>query len=105
MEKEQYEEVKRRLEEVTKRLRHEKMSAEERERLEREGNQLARAVMSPWLPFGWGYRIVMVVIAAVGFLGLIEGQYSLILLWLVLPFFSPRIVGECLNAVTGFRGK
>ncbi len=103
MERQEYEEAKKRLEEVTRKLRREPLSPEERERLEKEGNQLARAVMSPWIPFGWGYRVAMLVIVAIGLWGLSEEQYLLMLVWLALPFFSPRVVGELLNAVTGFK--
>jgi len=103
MDREQYENAKRRLEEVTRRLRNEQMSAVERDRLEREGAQLAKAVMSPWIPFGWGYRIVMILIAAIGFWGLMEERYSFVLIWLVLLIFSPRIVGEIVSVLTGFK--
>ena len=102
MEKQQYEEAKTRLEEVTRILRHEKISPEERERLEKEGKELAKVVMSPWIPFGWGYRMMMIVIAAIGFWGLMQEEYLFVLLWLLLPLFSPRVVGKCLNAIIGF---
>ena len=103
MEKEQYEAAKVRLEEVTMKLKYEKISPEERERLEREGKELAIVVMSPWFPFDWRYRIIMIVIAAIGFWGLIQGQYFFCLVWLLLPLFSPRIVGKFLGVITGFK--
>ena len=103
MDKELYEAAKARLEEITIRLKYEKISPEERERLERDGKELAIVVMSPWVPFDWRYRIVMIVIAAIGFWGLIQGQYLFMLVWLLLPLFSPRIVGKFLGLVTGFK--
>ena len=103
MDREQYEEAQRRLAEVTRILKHEKISEEERARLEREGNRLARAVMSPWLPFGRGLRILMIAVAAIGLWGLSQGQHLFVLVWMLLPLFSPRIVGMCLNAITGFK--
>jgi hypothetical protein len=102
MDKQQYEEAKTRLEEVTRILKHEKISPEERNRLEREGKELAKIVMSPWIPFSWGHRLIMIAIAAIGLWGLMEGQYLLVLLWLLLPLFSPRVVGKCISAVTGY---
>ena len=72
---------------------------EERERLEREGKGLARVVMSPWIPFSWSYRMMMVSIGAIGFWGLAENQYLLILVWLLLPLFSPRIIGKLIVAI------
>lgn len=102
MDREQYEEAKRRLGEITSRLKYEQISAEERDRLEKEGARLARVMMSPWIPFSWGHRIGMMVIVAIGFWGLTQGQSFLALIWLALPLFSPRIVGEFLNLLTGF---
>jgi hypothetical protein len=75
MDRAQYEATKARLEEVTRVLRFEKISPEERVRLEREGKELARIIISPWFPFGWGYRIVMLFFTAVGFWGLAEENY------------------------------
>ncbi len=103
MDKAQYEEAQKRLEEVTRILKTEKLSPGERERLEREGKELARAVMSPWLPFSWNYRIMMAVIAAIGFWGLAEGVYLLVLVWLLLPIFSPRIIGRLIVRVSGLK--
>ncbi len=105
MDKQHYEEAKIRLEEVARILRYEKISQEERERLEKEGRELARVLMTPWIPFAWGYRIVMLGIAFIGFWGLAKGSSYYALLWLPLPLFSPRIVGKFLSAITGFREK
>jgi hypothetical protein len=103
MDRVQYEEAQRRLEEVTRILKNEKLSPDERERLEREGKELARAVMSPWLPFSWNYRVMMLVIAAIGFWGLAEGVYLLVLVWLLLPIFSPRIIGRLIVRISGLK--
>ncbi len=103
MEREEYERAKKRLEEVTRILKYENISPPERGRLEKEGRELAKVMMSPWLPFDWGYRIIMIFITAVGFWGLTQGMYFLMLLWLLLPIFSPRIIGKFLSAITGFQ--
>ncbi len=103
MDKEQYEAAKVRLEEVTMILKYEKISPEERERLEKEGKELATVVMNPWFPFDWRYRIVMIAMIAIGFWGLIQGPYLFMLVWLLLPLFSPRIVGKFLGILTGFQ--
>jgi hypothetical protein len=105
MDKEQYEEAKMRLEKVTGMLRHENISPQERDSLEREGKELARVVISPWLPFDWKYRIVIIAIAAIGFWGLIQGQYVFMLVWLLLPLFSPRIIGEFLMFIAGLKDR
>lgn len=103
MDKKEYEEVKNRLEEVTRRLKEDPLTEEERRRLESEGRELARAVMSPWLPFSWRHRVIMFLIASIGVWGLLEGHYYLMLIWLTLFVFSPRLVGKCLYAVGGLR--
>jgi hypothetical protein len=103
MDRAQYDEAQKRLEEVTRILKNEKLGPEERERLEKEGKELARVVMSPWLPFNWSYRMMMVAIGAIGFYGLVEGQYLLLLIWLLLPLFSPRIIGRCIVAIAGLK--
>jgi hypothetical protein len=103
MDRAQYDEAQKRLEEVTRILKNEKLGPEERERLEREGKELARVVMSPWLPFNWSYRMMMVAIGAIGFYGLAEGQYFLVLIWLLLPLFSPRIIGKFILAIAGIK--
>jgi len=105
MDRERYEEAKTRLEKVTGMLRHGNISPEERDRLEREGKELARVVMSPWLPFDWKYRIVMIAIAAIGFWGLIQAQYFFMLVWLLLPLFSPRILGEFFMLIAGLKDR
>jgi hypothetical protein len=101
MDREQYEGAKKRLEEVTRRLKYESISPQEREALEKEGRGLLAVVMSPWIPVSFGYRILMLVVVGIGFWGLIEGQYLYLLAWLLLPLFSPRIIGKCLSASAG----
>jgi hypothetical protein len=105
MDRERYEEAKTRLEKVTGMLRHGNISPEERDTLEREGKELARVVISPWLPFDWKYRIVMIAFAAIGFLGSFQGQYLFMLVWLLLPLFSPRIVGDFLMFIAGLKDR
>ncbi len=97
----EYKEATVRLEEVTRRLRHDTLSQEERERLEREGKELARIIVSLWIPFNWGYRIVMAILAGIGLLGIVEENYLLLLSWLLLPLFSPRVVGKLVGAISG----
>ena len=103
MNREQYEEATARLEKVTGKLRYETLSQEERERLEREGKELARIIVSPWIPFGWGYRMIMAILAGIGLLGIVEENYLFLLAWLLLPLFSPRVVGKVVGAISGFK--
>lgn len=55
--------------------------------------------ISTWLPVGWTRRLIMLAIVAVGLQQAWVGNYRVLLFWLLLPFFSPRIVGECAYAL------
>ena len=103
MDREQFEGAKKRLEEVTRRLKYDPISPQEREQLEREGRGLMEMIMSPWIPVSFGYRVLMLVIVAIGFWGLIEGKVLYLLIWLLLPLFSPRVIGKLLAASAGLR--
>ncbi len=103
MTREEYKEATVRLEEVTRRLRYDNLGQEERERLEREGKELARIIVSPWIPFNWGYRIIMALLVGIGLLGIVESNYLLLLSWLLLPIFSPHAVGKLVGAISGFK--
>lgn len=57
--------------------------------------QMAGYLLSPWLPHGATRKILMIIIALVGLVGGgVYGQKLFFLLLLILPFFSPRIIGE-----------
>lgn len=71
--------------------------------------QLAGALLSTWLPFGWGRRSIMIVLFLVGVYGLVEGNGYFLIAWLFLLSFSPRTVGELTFAfgrfMAGFYGR
>jgi hypothetical protein len=55
--------------------------------------------MSPWLPVGISRKLIMLAIVALGIQQAIwQENYEPFLWWLLLPFFSPRIVGEAAHA-------
>lgn len=57
--------------------------------------QMTGYLLSSWLPRDTKRKVMMLVIALVTLIGgLIYGQKLFFLLLLILPFFSPRIVGE-----------
>lgn len=62
---------------------------------------LTGLIMSKWLPYGIVRRIIMLVVFLLGLYGAIKINVLFILLWLLLPFFSPRIAAM----VTVFFGK
>jgi hypothetical protein len=81
--------------EVIKRILENKDLADETEKV-RPGikAQMAGYLMSPWLPHGTTRKIIMVVIVLIALVGVVYSCKLFILLLLILPFFSPRIVGE-----------
>lgn len=94
MNRETYVEAKRQSEEIAKLLKEENLTAEEKEKFETLQAQLAGALLSHLLPFGWARRLIMVVLFFVGVYGLAIGNNYFLLAWLLLLCFSPRIVGE-----------
>lgn len=57
-------------------------------------SEIAGHLMRPWLPQGFVRRSVMLAILLLALLGLFGGAPALALFILILPFFSPRVVGE-----------
>ncbi len=62
--------------------------------------EISGYLLSQWLPSGWGRKIAMAIIFLIAVLGSFKSTWFLLLL-LLLPLFSPRIVGE----VARFFGK
>ena len=73
---------------------HDNPTEEDRLKLEALLPSLSGALLSIWLPFDWGRRIVMICLFAVGIYGFCVANYYLVLAWLVMLAFSPRFVGE-----------
>lgn len=68
------------------------LTKDEREDLEAKSTEIAEILKNSWFPQDWVRRIIMLVIFNVGLLGLLQGNYYLLLLWLLLPIFSPRVL-------------
>jgi len=82
--------------EVIKKIMENKELADEMEQVSPGIKALMTGyLLNPWLPHGATRKILMVAIALVGLVGgVVYGQKFFFLLLLILPFFSPRIVGE-----------
>jgi hypothetical protein len=94
--KRQQEEAKKVLAEVQYELDTQPLTAAQREELELHAARLAGAILSPWLPVSWGRRLIMLGIVLLGIQqAWWAGNYQPFLWWLLLPFFSPRIVATC----------
>jgi hypothetical protein len=91
----QYQEAKRLLEEIHHELETQPLTREQREQLQLHAAKLAGVLMRPWLPVPWSIRIIMAAILLFGLQQAWVGNYQPLVWWLLLPFFSPRIMGEC----------
>jgi hypothetical protein len=94
MDKKTYEEALRLSEEVEDILKRTDLSDEERVRFQELRGQLAGTLMSPWIPFGWERRSAMLVISIVGLYFAMYGPKFGTIVFLLVPMFSPRCVGE-----------
>jgi hypothetical protein len=100
-----YEKAKKQLAQVSRVLREENLTPEERENFETLQTQLSGLLLSPWLPYGWGRRSIMLALFAVGAVGALGVNTYFFLAWVFLLFFSPRVVGEVSYALGKiFRG-
>lgn len=99
------EEAKRTLDEITKFLREESLTEEERQKFETMKAQLAGALLHSWLPFCWVRRSIMTLLFVVGIYGLAGGSNLLLLAWIAIPLFSPRSMGELAFAIGKVYGK
>lgn len=109
MTRDEFEEAKKQSAEIAKLLKEGNLTAEDRQKLEILQTQLSGALLSTWLPFGWGRRSIMIVLLLVGVFGLVEGKGYFLIAGLFLLLFSPRVVGELTFAfgrfMAGFHGR
>lgn len=99
MNRDKYEEAKKASQEIDRLLKDGNLTADERQKFEGIHAQLSGVLLSPWLPFDWGRRAIMIFLFFIGLYGIIQGHSLLVLIWLLLPLFSPRIVGEVAYAL------
>jgi hypothetical protein len=76
-----------------------------REQLQLRATALAGKLFHPWFPVSWSRRLIMVAIVLFGLQQAWTGNYEPMVFWLLLPLFSPRIVGECALAIGRVAGR
>ena len=95
MKREEHERAKEALAAIHHSLETEPLTKQQREQLEYHAAALSGSLFSTWLPVSTPRRLIMLGIIA---LGLQQAwwysNYQPLLWWLLLPAFSPRIVGE-----------
>ena len=105
MSKETHEEAKELLLKVEAQLKDGELNAEDKRRLEDLQAELAGVIMSPWLPLGWVRRTIMLILFLLGLYGVVQKHLVLVVFWLSLLLFSPRISAEVLMFLGSFRKK
>ena len=94
MDKETYGSAKKTLEEINEHLKSDDLTVEQREELEVHSAKLSGVLLSIWFPMGIARKLIMVVIFLVGIYGLVIGNHYFLFSWIILPMFSPRLMGE-----------
>jgi hypothetical protein len=90
-----YDEARKVLAEIQHELATAPLTPQQRNELELHAAKLAGALLHPWLPVSWSRRAIMAAIVLFGLQQAWTGNYEPLVFWLLLPFFSPRIMGEC----------
>ena len=103
MDKNQHDQLKTTFLKIDETLKNKDLNLtdEEKAKFEQLKSQLAGAMLSSWLPADSTRKVIMLMLFLIGLYGIIKINILFVLLWLILGFFSPRIVGE----VTVFLGK
>ena len=87
------------LEEIRALLKDGNLSPEEKEKFELISSQLSGALLHPWLQIGWERKLIMSILLVSGAVGFLVGYSKLLFIWLALPLFSPRFMGETLRII------
>jgi hypothetical protein len=86
-------EAKRVSEQVHRLLATEPLTPNEREELHHHADRLWGVLLSPWLPVPWSRRLIMLGIVLLGLQQAFVGNYEALAWYILLPIFSPRIMG------------
>ena len=103
--REKYYEAKALLRQVQQELQDPNLSPAQRGALELHAARLSGFLLSPWVPVPWANRLTMVAIFLIGLVGAVTGNNMLMLSWLLLPFFSPSLMGEATNLAGRLHGR
>jgi hypothetical protein len=92
-----YEEAKRLLKQIRHELDTQPLTLKQRKELELHAASLSGLLLRPWFPVYWSRRLMMAAIVLFGLQQAWTGNYQPLVFWLLLPTFSPRIMGECFS--------
>ncbi len=88
-----YEHAKKTLDQINDALTNQPMTDAKRRELHEQAAAISGSLLSIWFPIDWPRRLIMFGILAFGIQQAIAGNFQALFLWLLLPLFSPRIVG------------
>jgi hypothetical protein len=91
----QYAEAQQVLAEIQHELATAPLTLAQRKELELHAARLAGVLLRPWCPMTVRGRLIVVGIVLLGLQQAWVGNYEPLVFWLLLPFFSPRLMGEC----------
>jgi len=95
MERERYFEARKALDEIRHELATAPLTPEQRKELKLHAAKLSGVLLHPWFPVAWRGRLIMAGIVLLGLQQAWVGNFEPMIFWLLLPLFSPRIMGEC----------
>lgn len=75
-------------------LREGRLTSEQRAEFEALSAKLSKQLVTTWLPAGWFRRSAMLSLLVVGGYGFLTEVELFIWCWVIMPVFSPRIMGE-----------
>ncbi|MFA5080778.1 MAG: hypothetical protein WC472_04140 [Candidatus Paceibacterota bacterium] len=85
-------EVGEKLKKINKILKEDNLPEDLKDALKETEIALAVLSMNCWLPKDLGRKIIMLVILIIGISGAMAGNTRWLLILLILPFFSPKII-------------
>jgi len=104
MNKEQRDQAKRAFDALSKLEQTGTLTEEQQEEFPKLKASLAGVLMSSWLPADFGRKTIMLVIFLVAVLGAFIANGKFLLLLLLLPLFSPRMMGELMVFIGRMKG-
>lgn len=94
-------EIKKQLNDINTILKDKNISEELRFSLEERKTTLSVIAMNHWFPRDLTRRIIMLAVLMIGILGSMSGSKYWLFIFLILPFFSPKIVMN-VSVIIGF---
>lgn len=100
MTRDQYLKTKSALTHIDDALREGKLTPEQRAAFAALSVELSKQLVTTWFPAGWLRRSGMLSLLVVGGYGFLVEVELFIWCWLIMPIFSPRIMGDRFHSIS-----